>query len=128
MMTACIIKYQQYTAIRRKWIDCYCGQRKVFCLQEEPDEHGQGKWEGKQEGKSDKRITESKQEGRENGQKNFLKASHMVILAIHSSTKVHEKCCGLLYSCTQHYVKHQLVKNTLPSHHVKHDDTRVPSN
>jgi hypothetical protein len=30
------------------------------CLQEEPDEHGQGKWEGKQEGKSDKRITESK--------------------------------------------------------------------
>jgi hypothetical protein len=28
-----------------------------FCLQEEPDEHGQGKWEGKQEGKSDKRIT-----------------------------------------------------------------------
>jgi hypothetical protein len=30
------------------------------CLQEEPDEHGQGKWEGKQEGRSDKRITESK--------------------------------------------------------------------
>jgi hypothetical protein len=24
----------------------------AFCLQEEPDEHGQGKWEGKQEGKS----------------------------------------------------------------------------
>jgi hypothetical protein len=23
----------------------------IFCLQEEPDEHGQGKWEGKQEGK-----------------------------------------------------------------------------
>jgi hypothetical protein len=23
------------------------------CLQEEPDEHGQGKWEGKQEGKSE---------------------------------------------------------------------------
>jgi hypothetical protein len=23
----------------------------VGCLQEEPDEHGQGKWEGKQEGK-----------------------------------------------------------------------------
>jgi hypothetical protein len=32
---------------------------KNICLQEEPDEHGQGKWEGKQEGKSDKRITES---------------------------------------------------------------------
>jgi hypothetical protein len=30
-----------------------------FCLQDEPDEHGQGKWEGKQEGKSDKRITEN---------------------------------------------------------------------
>jgi hypothetical protein len=29
----------------------------MVCLQEEPDEHGQGKWEGKQEGKSDKRIT-----------------------------------------------------------------------
>jgi hypothetical protein len=28
-------------------------------LQEEQDEHGQGKWEGKQKGKSDKRITES---------------------------------------------------------------------
>jgi hypothetical protein len=25
-------------------------------LQEEQDEHGQGKWEGKQKGKSDKRI------------------------------------------------------------------------
>jgi hypothetical protein len=25
-----------------------------------------------------------------------------------------------------HYVKHMLVKNTLPSHHLKHDDTRVP--
>jgi hypothetical protein len=35
--------------------DHYCS----FCLQEKPDEHGQGKWEGKQEGKSDKRITES---------------------------------------------------------------------
>jgi hypothetical protein len=29
-------------------------QAPIFCLQEEPDEHGQGKWEGKQEGKSDK--------------------------------------------------------------------------
>jgi hypothetical protein len=29
-------------------------------LQEEQDEHGQGKWEGKQKGKSDKRIAESK--------------------------------------------------------------------
>jgi hypothetical protein len=29
-------------------------------LQEEQDEHGQGKWEKKQKGKSDKRITESK--------------------------------------------------------------------
>jgi hypothetical protein len=27
-----------------------------------------------------------------------------------------------------HYVKHKLVKNTFPSHHVKHDDTRVPPN
>jgi hypothetical protein len=27
-----------------------------------------------------------------------------------------------------HYVKHKLVKNTLPSHHVKHDDPRVPPN
>jgi hypothetical protein len=27
-----------------------------------------------------------------------------------------------------HYVKHKLVKSTLPSHHVKHDDTRVPPN
>jgi hypothetical protein len=27
-----------------------------------------------------------------------------------------------------HYVKQKLVKNTLPSHHVKHDDTRVPPN
>jgi hypothetical protein len=26
-----------------------------------------------------------------------------------------------------HYVKHKQVKNMLPSHHVKHDDTRVPS-
>jgi hypothetical protein len=26
------------------------------------------------------------------------------------------------------YVKHKRVKNTLPSHHVKHDDTRVPPN
>jgi hypothetical protein len=32
----------------------------LSCLQEESDEHGQGKWEGKQEGKSDKRIAESK--------------------------------------------------------------------
>jgi hypothetical protein len=29
-------------------------------LQEEQNEHGQGKWEGKQKGKSDKRITISK--------------------------------------------------------------------
>jgi hypothetical protein len=35
------------------------------CLQEEPDEHGQGRWEGKQEGKSDKRITESKAQQKE---------------------------------------------------------------
>jgi hypothetical protein len=34
-------------------------------LQEEQDEHGQGKWEGKQEGKSDKRITESKAQQKE---------------------------------------------------------------
>jgi hypothetical protein len=27
-----------------------------------------------------------------------------------------------------HCVKHKLVKNTLPSHHVKHDDARLPSN
>jgi hypothetical protein len=27
-----------------------------------------------------------------------------------------------------HDVKHKLVKNTLPSHHVKQDDTRVPPN
>jgi hypothetical protein len=27
-----------------------------------------------------------------------------------------------------HCVKHKLVKNTLPSHHVQHDDTRVPPN
>jgi hypothetical protein len=27
-----------------------------------------------------------------------------------------------------HYVNRKLVKNTLPSHHVKHDDTRVPHN
>jgi hypothetical protein len=27
-----------------------------------------------------------------------------------------------------HYVYHKLVKNTLPSHYVKHDDTRVPPN
>jgi hypothetical protein len=32
----------------------------MFWLQEEQDEHGQGKWEEKQKGKSDKRITESK--------------------------------------------------------------------
>jgi hypothetical protein len=25
-----------------------------------------------------------------------------------------------------HYVEHRLVKNTLPSHYVQHDDTRVP--
>jgi hypothetical protein len=31
-------------------------KRAIFCLQEEPDEHGQGKWEGKQKGKSDNRI------------------------------------------------------------------------
>jgi hypothetical protein len=29
-------------------------------LQEEQDEHGQGKWEGKQKGKGDKRNTESR--------------------------------------------------------------------
>ena len=39
--------------------------RSLYCLQEEPDEHGQGKWEGKQEGKSDKRITESKAQQKE---------------------------------------------------------------
>jgi uncharacterized protein (UPF0147 family) len=27
-----------------------------------------------------------------------------------------------------HYVEHKLVKNTLVSHHVKNDDTRVPPN
>jgi hypothetical protein len=37
---------------------------------------------------------------------------------LHSSTKV--RTCNML--------KHELVKNTLPSHHVKHDDTRVPLN
>jgi hypothetical protein len=25
-----------------------------------------------------------------------------------------------------HYVEHKLVKNSLPCHHVKHDDTEVP--
>jgi hypothetical protein len=41
---------------------CYGAVLRIydFCLQEEPDEHRQGKWEGKQDGKSDKRITESK--------------------------------------------------------------------
>jgi hypothetical protein len=38
---------------------------------------------------------------------------------------------GIYYTLLQkrpdmHYVKHKLVKNTRPSHHVKHDDTRVP--
>jgi hypothetical protein len=34
---------------------------KMNWLQEEHDEHGQGKWEGKQKGKNnDERITESK--------------------------------------------------------------------
>jgi hypothetical protein len=33
-----------------------------------------------------------------------------------------------LLSPDMHCVKHKLVKNTLPSHHVKHDDTRVPPN
>jgi hypothetical protein len=34
----------------------------------------------------------------------------------------------LLYkSPDMHYAMHKLVKNTLPSHHVKRDDTRVPS-
>jgi hypothetical protein len=37
----------------------------LICLHEEPDEHGQGKWEGKEEGKSDKRITESKAQQKE---------------------------------------------------------------
>jgi hypothetical protein len=39
----------------------------IMCngLQEEPDEHGQGKREGKQRGKSDKRITESKAQQKE---------------------------------------------------------------
>jgi hypothetical protein len=27
-----------------------------------------------------------------------------------------------------HYIKPKLFKNTLPSNHVKHDDTRVPPN
>jgi hypothetical protein len=31
-------------------------------------------------------------------------------------------------SLDMHYVKHKLVKSTLPSHHVKHDDTQVPPN
>jgi hypothetical protein len=31
-------------------------------------------------------------------------------------------------SLDMHYVKPELVKNTLPSHHVKHDDTRVTPN
>jgi len=41
------------------------GNHIINYLQEEPDEHGQGKWEGKQEGKSDKRITESKAQQKE---------------------------------------------------------------
>jgi hypothetical protein len=31
-------------------------------------------------------------------------------------------------STDMHDVKHRLFKNTPPSHHVKHDDTRVPPN
>jgi hypothetical protein len=41
----------------------------------------------------------------------------------------------LSYKCTLFhkmpdmlYVKHKLVKNTLPSHQIKHDDTQVPPN
>jgi hypothetical protein len=37
-----------------------------------------------------------------------------------ASTRLHK-------SRDMHYVKHKLVKNTLPSHHViKHDESRVP--
>jgi hypothetical protein len=39
---------------------------KMKWLQEEQDEHGQGKWEGIQKGKSDKRITESNARQKEN--------------------------------------------------------------
>jgi hypothetical protein len=42
-------------------------------------------------------------------------------IQLHSTTFLH-KCPEM------HYVKHKIVKNTLPSHHVKHDDTRVPPN
>jgi hypothetical protein len=37
-------------------------------------------------------------------------------------------CTFIHKSPDMHYDKHQLVNNTLPSHHVKHDDARVPPN
>jgi hypothetical protein len=45
------------------------------------------------------------------------------ILIIRVSSKSRAQKSGHAY-----YVEHKLVKNTLPSHHVKHDDTRVPLN
>jgi hypothetical protein len=47
-------------------------------------------------------------------QQNFENPSYIHIL-LHSSPDMR-------------YVKHKLVKNTLPSHHAKHDDTQVPLN
>jgi hypothetical protein len=43
------------------------------------------------------------------------------------SQHVDKKTTTLLYEIPDtNYVKHKEVKNTLPSHHVKHDDTQVP--
>jgi hypothetical protein len=39
-----------------------------------------------------------------------------------------KQCPSTLHKSSDmhYYVEHKLVKNTLPSHHVKHDDTMVP--
>jgi hypothetical protein len=89
------------------------GDSGVHGLREEHHEHGQGIREGKQKGKSDKRNTKSK--ARQKEALNCVSSTSGVYTLLHKRPDMH-------------YVKHKLVKNTLPSHHVKHDDTRVPPN
>jgi hypothetical protein len=56
-------------------------------------------------------------------------SGNLQIRAIPLAAKVN---LSIMYTPPQspdmHYVKHKLVKSTLPSHHVKHDDTRLPPN
>jgi hypothetical protein len=66
--------------------------------------------------------------GTQSTMKSSKKTLHEFSTHIPLKTSKRNRITLLHKSPDMHYAKHRLVKNTLPSHHVKQDDTPVPPN